>query len=283
MDEKRYRPPIPILLAAAAAVALGALYFTPWLELSAEPQEEMKQGIYHWAPNLPSEIREELGKQVESWPFARAHGVHLMKGRLEAYHDAGGVPVIQEGFPPRRTWVAFCAVLPGVFLLTCVATIARLVSAPRTGGYLALGGIAGIVMLVVIGTTDFYEDLRVRVEQEGNTRSVRDDSQLAAWTGTFQSMQVLGGKETFKTHTTPQFWVSVGLYGFVVLCGLAARAPDSLSDAPPAPEAQEGPMLRHQLAFAARHLGPVDAGPAPPPDFGPNVEDEEPRPPDGAG
>jgi hypothetical protein len=275
MDAKGYRPPIPILLAAAASLALAVLFFAPWLELSAEPQEEMKQGIYHFAPNLPSEIRKDLGKQVESWSFARADGPNLLKGRLEAYHDAAGAPVIQEGFLTRRRWVVFCAVLPAVFILTCLGTLARLMAKPRTGGYLALGGIAGIVLMILVGTTDFYEDLRVRVEQEGNTRSVRDESQLAAWTGTFQSMQVLGGKETFRTHTTRYFWISLGLYGFVAICGLAARAPDGAVDSEPPPATEEGPMLRHRLAFAARQPAPPDSGHRkPPPDFGPDLEDE---------
>lgn len=282
MDTGLQRPPVAIILAAAASLALGALFFAPWLELCAEPRDEMKAGIYHFAPNLSSEIRQRLDGQVRSWPVAKATAADLTKGRLEAYRDKNDVPAIQEGFPQKRQWVLFGAILPAMFLLACAATVFRVVAKDRAGGYLVLGAIVGIVVMVLVASTDYYEDLRGRVEQEGNVRAASHDNEIAALTGTFRSMQILGGSDTFKTHATWYFWGALGLYGLVLGCGLACRLPE---DPTPKPMVMgcEGPLLRHQLAFAARRPGPVEAGPSPPPDFGPDLgaEQSNDSPPDG--
>ncbi|MGC9453899.1 MAG: hypothetical protein ACP5HU_03460 [Phycisphaerae bacterium] len=206
--------------------------------------------------------------------MARASGVDLARGQLDAYRDRYDVPAIQESFPPKRQWVLFGAVIPGVFLLTCLAALTRVVSRDRAGGYLALGALVGIAVLVLAATTDYYEDIRARVEQEGNIRVARHDTEIAALTGTFRSMQILGGSDTFKTHTTRYFWASMGLYVLVLGCGLVCRLPE---DPEPAPREMgcEGPLLRHRLAFEARQPGPMNAGPSPPPDFGPSLEDDD--------
>lgn len=273
MKNKGYRPPIAVVLATAASIALGALYFAPWLELCAEPQAEMKQGIYHFAPNLPSEVRQRLGGQVRSWPVARATAVDLARGRLQAYRNQNDVPAIQESFPPKRQWVMFSAVIPGVCLLVCAATAARVVPRDRAGGYLALGALVGIAVMVVAVHTDYYEDIRARAEQEGNIRAARDDTEIAALTGTFRSMQILGGSETFKTHPTWYAWGALALYGLLLGCGMACRVPETPQPAP-MEMGREGPLLRHRLAFEARRPGPPNAGPSPPPDFGPDLDDD---------
>lgn len=275
MDERRYRPPMAIVLAAIAAPLLGALYFAPWLELSAEPQKEVPERIYRFAPHVPAEVRQQLGKDLSTWSLASASGMHLASGQVRPYHDEQGMPAIQDGFTPNRRWAVFGAVMPAVFLLTCIATLARLVSKDRTGGYLAVGALVGIAVMTVAATVNFYDDLRNRVEQEGNVRAIRHDAQLAAMTGTFQSMQILGGSETFRTRTTSYYWMSLGLYGVVLVCGLVARVPE---DTPPEPVQMglEGPLLRHRLTYAARKSALPGAGKPSGPDFGPELQSDTP-------
>ncbi|MFW6066506.1 MAG: hypothetical protein ACOC9S_06770, partial [Planctomycetota bacterium] len=58
----------------------------------------------------------------------------------------------------------------------------------------------------------------------------------------------------------------------VLGCGLTCRIPQE-SAPTPMEMGREGPLLRHRLAFEARQPGSLNAGPSPPPDFGPNLDD----------
>lgn len=245
METGQSRASFTGIVSLPSAVALGVLFFLPWLRLSCSAQGMMDAGEMQDAPPF---VMSAMGTQE----IGRASGWDLARGEITPAHGSKP-PARPDGapqFPKPRLWVYVGLLLPVLAAIASLLVLGGRMPAGGAGKAMVVLGVAGIVLLLLVSQIDYVDDA-VSLQTSGHP-----PCPAAAQSEALATSKM---KQILKTQATGYLWASMALYGVVAACGLI-MAGASQGAGGSAYKAEPGQAFRTE-SIAAR--GPV-AGAAPP-------------------
>ena len=218
MKRQESRRRVSLMIAVGVSVALGVLFFMPWLSISFDTQALMQVG------NMPEGIvlPPMLSGTME---LAQTSGQQLTGGEVTITEEAKkvGTTMSDETNMPSRTWVYAGLALPGLLLLVCALGLADKISLVGAGKIAFLLAFAGVVVMYSVSRINYVDDMVNKVFEmydehapAGMPASVRADMER----NMEQSAESL--KKVILTRSMAMLWVTMGAYAAVCVCGLVA-------------------------------------------------------------
>lgn len=268
MDERGPRTPAGAIASLPMAGLLGFFFFMPWLTVSCDPKAAIPAAELAKMPHLPAGA-------AEAKEIAQASGWELARGEISPAEDCARQPKPAGGnqeFPKPKYWVYLGLAVPVGLLIVAVLGISHSLSWGGAGKIMLVLGVAGVVVMLVAASIDYVDDA---LDQSKDEMAKRAPGMVSRPGGmAFDAAVSQAGdkmREVLKTKATWYLWGSLGLYGLVVVCGLATVL------------AGEAPSEEWRHTHVETTLGASRPGPgatihqAPPtrpsglPDFGPNL------------
>lgn len=247
------------------AVVLVALFFMPWLTVSCDGQEAMASAppdVRMSAAALARQTGLPPGRLTGKMAFACATGWELAAGKLSPAEELaklpGAMPPETDGKVPKgRAWVYMGLVLPGLLVLICAAAAVGTAEPAKAGKWMMLLALTGLVFALVATSVDYVDDIIDNARDDAGAGMAHNRA-----ADRYLSQAETQLKKVIKTEATVHLWASLGLYGLIAACGLAALSAGGPGVAISRPTSLREPAEGH--FHANRRAGDV-------PGFGPDI------------
>ncbi len=243
MSQNSRRPHTGLIVSLPMALALVALFFMPWMEVSCASDPSRLAG----APSLPPEANPMAFKlKVSGWQLARGEFTIEPAPPEDAREQMS-----TEDVPKRRRWVYGLLGIPALLSLVSLLGLAGALTTSSAGKLMALLCLIGLCFLGAVWSLDYLvDDVMAHVEQDAEQAG--SPMPASARRGVEQAREQLAA--IIKTTPTVFFWASMGLYGAAMVTGMVCST--NVDTPAPRPTWQasttgENPLARRAAANGA--------------------------------
>ena len=222
MDSTEHKPLGKMFLSLPLAAVAAGFFFMPWVGVSCDPKGLTNASEFTTGPakevfaDGPAEMATASG-----WQLAR--GDMTLVGQFSDLADAAKQQQKTPNIPAARPWVYACLALPAALLLTGLLGIGGVIAADRTGRWMMLCGVVGIVLTLVAFSVDYVDDV-VDAAREQFAKASAHVTMAPGAKAEIRKGIAQGEKQmqaVLLTRATRYLWGTMLLHVVTVGCGLA--------------------------------------------------------------
>lgn len=198
-----------LLLPIPVALILIVLFFMPWLGLSCDAGQVARQMHMRPIRNVPA----------KDGFVACASGYQLAEGLItltQPTMDGKEVLAEHNALLKARPWLYLCLLGPVLIAAIAAMSLAGAIRPNPAGKAIQALGVIGLVAVLSVSSFDYVADAANIYRANAGSQLADDgaDSPVRSMEANLQ--------EIVHTRATVYLWYSAGLYGLVIVTGLAA-------------------------------------------------------------